>query len=106
MQKIRERANFAGALFGHLLAFSDSPQSFGVEVSYGSFDVTDIHVNSRQLLRRGIVKLAGDAAAFFVLQGHEAPGDFAQLVLGVLESGNVLADHHQAGAAFQFDRFG
>src|SRR6266404_3963541 len=68
----------------------------GLEVS-GFNESIELKLCGSELLAGGIVQLASDAAALFILQGHEISGKPAQGLFGSLAIGDVRVDFQDHG---------
>ena len=88
MEEIRKRADFAGHLLGEGAGFFESANGFFVRRK--SFaDLGEAEIDSENGLRKTVVKLPANAAAFFVLQAKELIGKLADGAFGAFHFGDI-----------------
>ena len=90
MQQVGERADFVRALLDHRLAVGEQLVRPAAVDALGVLEQPDGHAQRGELLAGGIVQLAGDAAALFVLDLAQLQPQLAQHLLRVLALGDAL----------------
>lgn len=81
VEKVRGGANLLQGGVGEGVEVVDEEEKIGARGG-GLTDEGDGHLHGGEGLSGGVVEFASEAAAFFVLQGHEADGELAELILG------------------------
>ena len=83
VKQVRRGANFLQSSVGQGVEVVDEEMKIGA-CGVRLMDKGDGHFHGGEGLSGGVVELTGNAASFFVLQGHEANGELAELLLGLL----------------------
>jgi len=87
VEKVRGGANLLQGSVGQCVEVVDEEEKIGAHGA-GLTDEGYGHFHGGEGLSGGVVEFASDAAAFFILQGHEANGELAELILGLLADGD------------------
>src|SRR5689334_10430113 len=88
MQEIGSSTYFLQRLIGQCVEIVDQ----GVESGRRSFylpDQSDGHLHRSEGLAHGVVKVACDATAFLVLQGHQSGRELPEIALGLLADADL-----------------
>jgi len=83
VEQVGERANFAAGILEDGETVGNEVGNLGIGGGGQGLQFGQVHPHGHELLRGGIVQLAGDAPVFLILGAQELPGKVVQGFIGL-----------------------